>query len=200
MSGMSGLELQEVLFAQDNYTPIAFLTGSADVPMAVEALKAGAVDFIEKPFEPEAVLQSVKRAMELDLRNRHERLQRSQIEQRFTLLTPREHEVMKWIVQGKSNKAIARILDISVRTVEAHRKKIIEKTQATSLAVLVEMFLTTQPEPVPSTYFYLSSERIHTNFILPHILYSQLIGQCIASRLIRQIADLDWRYTSANDY
>jgi FixJ family two-component response regulator len=114
------------------------------VPIAVEALKAGAIDFIEKPVEAKTVLNSVKKAMELDLRRRYELLQRSQVEQRIALLTPRELEVMNWVVQGKSNKMIARILDISSRTVEVHRKKVIDKMQADSVADLVQMILKTQ--------------------------------------------------------
>ncbi len=82
--------------------------------------------------------------MELDLKNRYERLQSEQIEQRITLLTPREHEVMKWIIRGKSNKMIARILDISIRTVEVHRRNVIEKMEATSVVDLVQMVLRTQ--------------------------------------------------------
>jgi len=142
MPGMNGLELQKVLTAQGNNTPVIFLTGSGEVPIAVEALKAGAIDFIEKPVEAKTVLNSVKKAMELDLRRRYERLQRSQVEQRVALLTPRELEVMNWVVQGKSNKMIARILDISSRTVEVHRKKVIDKMQAGSVADLVQMVLT----------------------------------------------------------
>ena len=142
MPGMYGLELQKVLTARGNNTPVIFLTGSGEVPIAVEALKAGAIDFIEKPVEAKTVLNSVKKAMELDLRRRYERLQRSQVEQRIALLTPRELEVMNWVVQGKSNKLIARILDISSRTVEVHRKKVIDKMQAGSMADLVQMVLT----------------------------------------------------------
>lgn len=142
MPGMNGLELQKALSALGNNTPVIFLTGSGEVPIAVEALKAGAIDFIEKPVEAKTVLNSVKNAMELDLRRRYERLQRSQVEQRIALLTPRELEVMNWVVQGKSNKMIARILDISSRTVEVHRKKVIDKMQAGSMADLVQMVLT----------------------------------------------------------
>lgn len=141
MPGMSGLELQDVLVAQRNKTPVIFLTGSDEVQVAVRALKGGALDFIEKPVVPKVVLNCVTNAMELDMRNRYERLQSSQIEQRITLLTPREHEVMKWIVRGKSNKMIARILDISRRTVEVHRRNVIDKMQANSVADLVQMAL-----------------------------------------------------------
>lgn len=141
MPGMSGLELQDVLATQSNKTPVIFLTGSDEVQVAVRALKGGALDFIEKPVVPKVVLNCVNNAMELDMRNRYERLQSSQIEQRITLLTPREYEVMKWIVRGKSNKMIARILDISRRTVEVHRRNVIEKMQANSVADLVQMAL-----------------------------------------------------------
>jgi FixJ family two-component response regulator len=144
MPGMNGLELQKALSTRGNNTPVIFLTGSGEVPIAVEALKAGAIDFIEKPVEAKTVLNSVKKAMELDLRRRYELLQRSQVEQRIALLTPRELEVMNWVVQGKSNKMIARILDISSRTVEVHRKKVIDKMQADSVADLVQMILKTQ--------------------------------------------------------
>ena len=144
MPGMNGLELQKTLTARGNNTPVIFLTGSGEVPIAVEALKAGAIDFIEKPVEAKTVLNSVKKAMELDLRRRYERLQRSQVEQRVALLTPRELEVMNWVVQGKSNKMVARILGISSRTVEVHRKKVIDKMQAESVADLVQMVLNTK--------------------------------------------------------
>jgi len=144
MPGMNGLELQKVLTAQGNKTPVIFLTGSGDVPIAVEAMKAGAADFIEKPVEAKTVLKCVNKAMKLDLQRRYERLQRSQVEQRIALLTPREYEVMNWVIQGKSNKMIARILHISSRTVEVHRKKVIDKMQARSVADLVQMVLKAQ--------------------------------------------------------
>jgi FixJ family two-component response regulator len=143
MPGIDGLELQKALTARGNKTPVIFLTGSGDVPIAVEAMKAGATDFIQKPVEADTVLKCVNKAMALDLRRRYERLQRSQVEQRITLLTPRELEVMNWVVRGKSNKMIARILDISSRTVEVHRKKVIDKMQAESVADLVQMALKT---------------------------------------------------------
>jgi FixJ family two-component response regulator len=143
MPGIDGLELQKALTARGNKTPVIFLTGSGDVPIAVEAMKAGATDFIQKPVEADTVLKCVNKAMALDLRRRYERLQRSQVEQRITLLTPRELEVMNWVVRGKSNKMIARILDISSRTVEVHREKVIDKMQAESVADLVQMVLKT---------------------------------------------------------
>jgi len=144
MPGMNGLELQKALSARSNNTPVIFLTSSGDVQIAVEAMKAGAIDFIEKPVEAKVVLQCVKKAIELDQRRRYEQLQHSQVELRVALLTPRELEVMNWVIRGKSNKMIARILDISSRTVEVHRKNVFDKMQARSVADLVQMVLKAQ--------------------------------------------------------
>jgi len=141
MPGMNGLELQEVIAAQGNTTPVIFLSASNEVRVAVTALKAGAIDFIEKPVEPKVVLKRVKNAMELDQRNRNERFQHPQIEQRIKVRAPREREVMEWIVRGKPNKTIARILGISTRTVELHRGKVIDKMHAISTADLLQMVL-----------------------------------------------------------
>jgi len=144
MPGLNGLELQKALSARSNNTPVIFLTSSGDVQIAVEAMKAGAIDFIEKPVEAKVVLQCVKKAIELDQRRRYEQLQHSQVELRVALLTPRELEVMNWVIRGKSNKMIARILDISSRTVEVHRKNVFDKMQARSVADLVQMVLKAQ--------------------------------------------------------
>ncbi len=139
MPGMDGLELQKHLISKGNLAPVIFLSGSDRVGTAVSALKAGAVDFIEKPIESTEVLRAVGSALELDQRNRFKRLQQAEIDNRITQLTRREAEVMKWIVRGKSNKLIARILDISTRTVEVHRRNVLGKMQAESLAELVQM-------------------------------------------------------------
>ncbi|MBE9538688.1 MAG: response regulator transcription factor [Proteobacteria bacterium] len=141
MPGMSGLELQKVLAVYGNNTPIIFLTGAAEVSMVIDALKSGASDFIEKPVQPTMVLDCVKKAMGVDLQSRYDRLQKSQVEQRMMLLTPREQEVMGWLVKGKSNKSIARILGISGRTVEVHRSKVVDKMHAHSMIDLATMLM-----------------------------------------------------------
>ena len=144
MPGMDGLELMSKLTDMGNRTPVVFLSGADEVATAVQALKAGAVDFIEKPVNPERVLRCVNHAMALDLQNRYQQLQRTQVEQRIAQLTAREAEVMKWVIRGKSNKMIARILKISSRTVEVHRKKMYDKMCADSVADLVKMALSVE--------------------------------------------------------
>lgn len=144
MPGMDGLELQRSLKKKGNTAPVIFLSGSDEVRVAVEALKGGATDFIEKPIVPKVVLECVQKALELDHRNRYERMHRAEIEQRISQLTLREAEVMRWIVRGKSNKAIASLLDISIRTVEVHRKNVIKKMKASSVVDLVQMVLKAQ--------------------------------------------------------
>lgn len=132
MPGMSGIELQQVLTALGNETPIIFLTGTAQVQVAVEILKAGAVDLIEKPIEPAIVLDCVKKAIGIDLQIRYDRSRQTQIKQRIDLLTPREHEVMKLMVEGKTSKESGTALGISSRTVEVYRKNVIDKMHANS--------------------------------------------------------------------
>ena len=142
MPEINGLELMEALIARGNRTPVIFLTGNATIANAVEMLKAGALDFIEKPPQIDLLLSCVRKALEVDLQRRYEQLQFSDIDQRLKRLTAREREVLTWITEGKSNKMIARILDISSRTVEIHRANILNKMQAQSVAELVKMELT----------------------------------------------------------
>jgi two-component system response regulator FixJ len=144
MPGVDGLELQRIIAEQGNHTPVIFLSGAAKVQFAVEAMRHGAVDFLEKPVLPKHLLDSVEKAMDLDLRNRYETLQRSHIELKMAQLTARESEVLMWLVEGNSNKMIARVLDISSRTVEIHRKNIIEKMEANSIVDLVKMVIEIQ--------------------------------------------------------
>jgi RNA polymerase sigma factor (sigma-70 family) len=141
MPGMSGLELQERLEAIGSTLPIIFLTAHGDIPMAVQAVKAGAVDFIQKPFRDQALIDRIQQAIEQDARAREEFTDRDRIADRVATLTPREREVMDMVVEGKANKAIAIDLGLSQRTVEIHRARVMKKMQAESLSQLVQMIM-----------------------------------------------------------
>jgi RNA polymerase sigma factor (sigma-70 family) len=141
MPGMSGLELQEVLHERNVALPIVFITAHGDVPMAVEAVRRGAVDFIQKPFDDEILVEKVADALSSSERQHEEKLERNEIRRRVDSLTAREHQVMTQVVQGKANKVIASDLGVSQRTVEIHRSRVMEKMQAASLAQLVRMVL-----------------------------------------------------------
>ncbi|MEM0955352.1 MAG: response regulator [Pseudomonadota bacterium] len=142
MPGMSGLELQEILAEGGNEIPIIFVSGIDSVRTAVDVVKAGAVDFIEKPVQAESVRQSVKRAVGIDIERRYRQLVKSQIQSRLEALTPRELEIMRWVAQGQSSKQIAHILDISTRTVEVHRGRIMTKMNAANVVQLLDMLYT----------------------------------------------------------
>ena len=137
MPGISGLQLQEKLAESDIDFPIIFITGYGSVRMGVDAIKKGAIDFIEKPFEDQYLLDQINIAIAKDAKNRKKRLQRQAIEAKLALLTPRERQVLSLIKDGKSSKAIALKLDISQKTVEGHRAHIMEKMQAETIAGLV---------------------------------------------------------------
>ncbi|MEQ8232964.1 MAG: response regulator transcription factor [Gammaproteobacteria bacterium] len=139
MPGMSGLELQDELARRDFSLPVIFITGHGDIGMAVRAMKSGAVDFIEKPFNDQVLLERINQAIELDRVRRAERGELADIASRLQLLSPREREVMERIVAGQANKVIAIDLGLSERTVEIHRAKVMAKTGAGSLAELVSM-------------------------------------------------------------
>ncbi len=141
MPGISGLELQAQLAAGKHHPPIIIITGHGDVPMAVKAVKAGAVDFIEKPFNNQSMLDSVHRAIELDAKQRGEVSHKLEISGRFESLTPREKEVFIRVVEGKRNKVIAAELFITQSTIEVHRSKVMEKMLAKSLSDLMRMAL-----------------------------------------------------------
>lgn len=145
MRGMSGLELQERLAEERLHPPIIMVTGHGDVPMAVRAVKNGAVDFLEKPFNDQVLLDAVHRAFELDAAQRGAASQRADIEERLGRLTRREREVLEQIAAGKRNKVIAAELGISQSTVEAHRAKVMEKLQARSLSELMRLLLLAPP-------------------------------------------------------
>lgn len=139
MPGMSGLELQEKLTELHYSIPVIFITGHGDVPMAVQAVKHGAADFLEKPFNDKELLQIVQRCLEQDQQQRARQQQVDSTQSRLASLTPREREVMQLVVAGKLNKQIADQLNISIKTVEAHRAKVMEKVGAHSLAELVQI-------------------------------------------------------------
>jgi two-component system, LuxR family, response regulator FixJ len=141
MPGMSGLELQQRLNEKHSILPIIFITGHGDVPMAVEAMQAGAVDFIQKPFRDQDLIDRINQALEKDGANRAALGERNDIRRRLETLTPREREVLDLVVHGKANKVIAGDLKLSQRTVEIHRARVMEKMQASSLAHLVRMVL-----------------------------------------------------------
>ena len=141
MPGMSGLELQKKLKEQKLHPPVIIITGHGDIPMAVDAMQAGALDFIEKPFNDQRLLDSVHRAIETDAAQRGHATHIAEIRERIESLTPREREVMNLITQGKRNKNIADELCVSQSTVEAHRAKVMEKMQAKTLSDLMRMVL-----------------------------------------------------------
>jgi FixJ family two-component response regulator len=141
MPGMSGLDLQAYLAREEIALPVIIITGHGDVPMAVRAMQAGAMDFIEKPFKDDDLLASIRAALAADEKGRGERLIRAEIATRLAELTPREHEVMDMVTGGKSNKDIAAALGVSAKTVEAHRARVMDKMRADSLADLVRMAL-----------------------------------------------------------
>jgi FixJ family two-component response regulator len=140
MPGMSGLELQEALRARAARLPVIIITGHGDIAMAVRAMKAGAADFIEKPFNEQVLLDAVHRALAQGRADAAPAgTNRTEIEARVAALTPREHEVMLLIAEGRPNKVVATRLGLSTRTVEVHRAKVMEKMAARSLAELVRM-------------------------------------------------------------
>ena len=139
MSGMSGLELQAKLHERAIEIPTIIITGHGDVPMAVEALKAGALDFIEKPFRDQVLLDSIQKAVDLDARARRLHKERQDVQSRVQLLTRRESEIMERLVAGKANKSIAYELGISPKTVDFHRANILAKTGVNSVVELVRL-------------------------------------------------------------
>lgn len=137
MPGMSGIELQAKLMAEEVTLPIIIVSGYADVPTAVRSMKGGAIDFVEKPFNEQMMLERIQLSILEDARLRQKRAQGERAQARLQSLTPREHQVMDLVILGKSNKEIARELDISPKTVEVHRSHVMAKMEAHSLAELV---------------------------------------------------------------
>lgn len=141
MPGMSGLDLQAELASRQIYIPILIITGYAEVPLAVRAMKAGAFDFIEKPFSDQTLLDRIRAAVAHDEVSRRRRATRQEVQKRLHLLTARERDVVKGVVIGKSNKQIAAVMGLSTKTVEVHRAHVMEKLKADSLADLIRLWM-----------------------------------------------------------
>jgi len=142
MPGMSGTELQETLRQRGSPLPVIIITGHGDVPIAVHAMKHGAVDFIEKPFSKQLLLDRIHDAIVRDSRARDVQTKRHKIHERLATLTPRERQVLDLVAAGKPNKRIAAELGVSKKTVEVHRSHVMRKMQAGSLAEVVEQVVT----------------------------------------------------------
>jgi RNA polymerase sigma factor (sigma-70 family) len=141
MPGMSGLEFQEELTARGCTLPIIMITGYADVPMAVRAMKAGAIEFLEKPFGDQVILETIQQAIERDRQTRRSESERASFRERYGRLTHREREVMHLLVDGMSNKQVATELQLSRKTVETHRANVIAKMRVESIADLIRQAL-----------------------------------------------------------
>jgi FixJ family two-component response regulator len=139
MPGLSGMDLQEELSKADYHMPIIFITGHGNIPMSVQAMKKGAVDFLVKPFDDKELLQGVREALEKERKAKAERAEVHDILRRIEQLTPREHDVLRCVIAGMLNKQIALKLGIAEKTVKVHRGRIMEKLQANSVVELVRL-------------------------------------------------------------
>lgn len=149
LPGTNGLDLQERLNALGSSIPVIIISGYADVALAVRAMRKGAIDLLEKPFDSSLLLDRVRQAIEIDRKAHIRRGETDQIQALISTLTPREREVMRLVVQGNANKRIAATLGISMKTVEAHRAHVMRKMYADSLAELVQKVQLVQGDPPP---------------------------------------------------
>jgi two-component system response regulator FixJ len=144
MPGMNGIQLVEELKKHESAAPVIVITGHADVPLAIQAMKAGVADFIEKPFDDEIMLAAIRKALARQAGEERVQEEGRDFRERIATLSPREHEVMEGLVAGKANKAIAYDLSISARTVEVYRANVMMKMQAKTLSELVRMVTISQ--------------------------------------------------------
>jgi RNA polymerase sigma factor (sigma-70 family) len=144
MPGMSGLDLQRRLAEEAVCSPVIIITGFGDVPLAVRAMKNGAIDFIEKPISDQALLDRVQEAVRTDQQRREDQTRRAELTERVKRLTPRELEIMKHVVAGKPSRVIAAELQLSPKTIEAHRARLMDKLQANCVADVVRIALLTR--------------------------------------------------------
>jgi FixJ family two-component response regulator len=147
LRGMSGLELLEKLAQEQVRIPIIVLTGFGDVPMAVRAFKLGAVEFVQKPFNPQELLERIRKAVTQDLQERRRHVELDEIKGRLSSLTARERQVMDFVVSGCPNKVVAARLGLSQKTVETHRIRIMQKMRANNAVELTRMAMAADPDP-----------------------------------------------------
>jgi len=147
MPGLSGLDLQDELVAAGRTLPIIFVSGHGNIPLSVRAMKAGAVDFIEKPFEDQSLLDAINHSLKKDRQAKLEQAESREIQRRVDSLTPREREVFAHVVSGKLNKQIAFKLGTSERTIKAHRARVMKKMQANTLTDLIRLAEKVGPYP-----------------------------------------------------
>lgn len=146
----NGLEVLEQVVEHKSDLPVIMMTGHGDIPMAVRAMKAGATDFVEKPYSEELIISAIQRALDRGEKARNKGAQADEVDERVAILTPRERDVLEHLVIGRPNKIIAYELGISPRTVEIHRARVMEKMQAESLSHLVRMALMAELVPEAS--------------------------------------------------
>jgi FixJ family two-component response regulator len=143
----NGLDLQQALAAAGSHLPVIIITGHGDIPMTVAAMKAGAIDFLAKPFRDQDLLDAIQRGIRLDRQRRETALRLDLLRQRYAILTPREREVMALVAEGLANKQIAAALDLKEITVKVHRSQVMRKLEARSLPELVRMADLLKPMP-----------------------------------------------------
>jgi len=139
MPGLSGIDLQKELVKKEISLPIIFITGHGDIPMSVKAMKDGAIDFLPKPFDEKDLLSAIDKAIDRDIQRRKQQAEKVKIQRRINILTPREYQVLRWVITGMLNKQIAYKLGITEKTIKVHRGRVMQKMQVVSVAELVRL-------------------------------------------------------------